>query len=123
MRKARGLLAVSLVGVALSACGGDDPTVSESPGRTGRTVSVEDNSFVPAELTVSVGTEVIWTDRGDNPHSIKATDGSFDSHPNCPGEACMKNGDTFKHTFSTAGRFTYSCNVHGELMSGAIVVQ
>ena len=108
--------------MAFGACGGDEPTVEQSPGRTGRTVSVQDNEYVPAELMVSVGTEVIWTDRGDNDHSVTATDESFDSNPNCPG-TCMSKGDTFKHTFNTAGRFTYACKVHGELMSGAIVVQ
>lgn len=117
----RRAIALALTVVALGACGGDEPTVEQSPGRKG--VSLQDNQFVPAELTVGVGAEVIWVDNGDNDHSVTAADGAFDSHPKCPPGPCMKKGDIFKHTFNTAGRFTYSCRIHGELMSGAIVVE
>jgi plastocyanin len=105
------------------ACGGDEPAPSGSGGRTGRTVDVIDNAYVPAERTVTVGTEVIWTHKGENAHTVTAADGSFDSHPDCPSGACMQQDDTFRHTFPTAGRFAYACKVHGELMSGTIVVE
>jgi plastocyanin len=140
---------VALIAVALvsAACGGDTPGASTdpssspatspatqtsplpttSPGRTGRTVDVVDNSYVPAELNVTAGTEVIWIYVGpDAPHTVTATDGSFNSHPDCPNnlDECMKaKGETFAFTFPKPGRFTYSCNVHGELMSGAVVVE
>lgn len=130
--------------VLATACGGDDPAAAPTPGvtdptsgsttapgatgRTGRTVDVIDNAYVPPELTVTVGTEVIWTYVGpDAPHSVTATDGSFDSHPECSSsrlDACMKMaGETFRFTFTTAGSFAYSCKIHGELMSGTIIIQ
>lgn len=120
---ARRILALVLVGIALSACGGDDEPPAATDGRTGRTVDVTDNAFVPTERTVTAGTEVIWTHKGENAHTVTAADGSFDSHPSCPSGACMQQDETFKHSFPTAGTFTYSCKVHGELMSGTIVVQ
>ncbi|MEX2555180.1 MAG: plastocyanin/azurin family copper-binding protein [Actinomycetota bacterium] len=143
-------LAMSIVIFAFAtACGGDDPvagptpgvtdptstttttpvtTPDTTPGRTGRTVDVIDNAYVPPELTVSVGTEVIWTYAGpDAPHSVTATDRSFDSHPDCSEsrlDACMQTaGETFRFTFTTAGRSTYSCKIHGELMSGTIIIE
>lgn len=106
-----------------SACGGDEPAPSGSQGRTGRTVDVVDNEYVPVERTVSVGTEVIWTHKGSIDHTVTSSNDTFDSHPDCPGGPCMKSGETFRHTFTTAGRFTYACKVHGELMSGTIVVE
>lgn len=144
MRLSRAVIAVAMV-LLVSACGGDDPAAAPTPGptdtattpaasptttpgRTGRTVDVVDNAYVPPELTVTVGTEVIWTYVGpDAPHSVTATDQSFDSHPDCGTsglDACMKTaGETFRFTFTKAGRFTYSCKVHGELMSGTIVIE
>ena len=88
-------------------------------------MEVIDNAYVPPELTVTVGSEVIWTQTGIATHTVTASDGSFDSHPDCPADisACMKPGETFRRTFTAAGRFMYSCNVHGELMSGTIVVE
>jgi LPXTG-motif cell wall-anchored protein len=35
----------------------------------------------------------------------------------------MEAGDTFSHTFSTAGTVTYFCKVHGQSMSGTVVVE
>jgi plastocyanin len=143
-------LAISILVLAFAtACGGDDPaagptpdvteptgttttppgtTPATTPGRIGRTVDVIDNAYVPPELKVTVGTEVIWTYVGpDAPHSVTATDRSFDSHPDCSAsrlDACMSTvGEAFRFTFTTAGRFTYSCKIHGELMSGAIIIE
>jgi plastocyanin len=144
----RGAVGMSLVILVLAtACGGDDPaaaptpgatdpsttpattpaTTTPTPGRTGRTVDVIDNAFVPPELTVTVGTEVIWFYVGpDARHTVTAADGSFDSHPDCPAnlDACFKaTGETFTFTFTRAGRFPYSCKVHGQLMSGTVVIE
>lgn len=140
-------VAMSIVILAFAtACGGDDPaagptprvsdpttttpgtTPDTTPGRTGRSVDVIDNAYVPPELTVTVGTEVIWTYVGpDAPHSVTATDRSFDSHPDCSAsrlDACMRTvGEAFRFTFTKAGRFTYSCKIHGELMSGTIIIE
>jgi plastocyanin len=143
-------VAISIAILAFAvACGGDDPaatptpdvteptsttptmpgtTPGTTPGRTGRTVDVIDNAYVPPELTVTVGTEVIWTYVGpDAPHSVTAADGSFDSHPECSAsrlDACMRTvGEAFRFTFTTAGSFRYSCKIHGELMSGTIVIE
>lgn len=145
MKRALTVTLLIVFAIVATACGGGDPTAGPSPttsttgsptdtplttsptpggGRTGRTVDVIDNAYVPAEITVTVGTEVIWSQTGTSTHTVTASDNSFDSHPDCPNDisACMKPGDVFRHTFGTAGRFTYACEVHGELMSGTVVV-
>ena len=88
-------------------------------------VSVVDNSFQPQQLTVTVGDTVMWTDNGNNPHTVTADGGAFDSSNG--GSGTMANGQTFSHTFTAAGSFPYHCKIHGAAgglgMAGTIVVQ
>ena len=143
MRAARVALVVALM-VLATACGGDEPgasstptptlttapTITTSPTSTGNpaganTVAIIDNSFDPPELTVTVNTEVVWTNQGSAPHSVNGSQ-AFDSNPDCDAanfDKCLQPGQAFRHTFTTAGRFAYSCDIHGPLMSGAIVVR
>jgi len=79
------------------------------------TVSVGDNTFSPATVTINVGDTVTWNWVGQNPHTVTADDGSFDSPQQTSG--------SFSHTFNTAGTFEYICEVHGQSMSGTVVVQ
>jgi plastocyanin len=75
--------------------------------------------FTPAQLTVKVGTTVVWTSEDNVPHTVTADDGSFDS-------GNLKKGDSFKFTFTKAGKFPYYCAFHGAAggggMSGTITV-
>ena len=110
-------IAVSLVlGVvaAPAAWGADHP------------VEVQDNEFVPAEITITEGDSVTWTQTGSNPHSVTADDGSFDSHENCC-PACMRQGDTYTQDFPEPGEYPYHCKVHGSPggsgMSGVVIVE
>lgn len=99
----------------------------------GADVQVADNRFEPATIEVEVGTTVTWTHSGSNPHTVTAADGSWDSNPDCNGFAdagaghCMTNGQTFQHTFSEPGTYTYYCKLHGTAdgqgMAGTIVVR
>ncbi len=88
-------------------------------------VSIGDNFYSPETVTIAVGETVTWTNDGQAPHTVTADNGSFDSSPNCPDsiETCMQTGDTFSHTFDSAGTFSYFCKVHGQSMSGTVVVQ
>lgn len=102
-----------------------------SAGAATSAVSVEDNTFNAETITVTAGDTVTWTDNGNNPHTVTADDASqFDSGPSCtfsnPG-SCLAKGQTFSHTFTTAGTFPYYCRIHGAPggagMHGVIVVQ
>jgi LPXTG-motif cell wall-anchored protein len=94
-------------------------------GAASKTVSIGDNFYSPASVTISVGDTVTWTNNGAAPHTATADNGSFDSSPGCPAnvDACLQPGDTYSHTFSAAGTFGYFCKVHGQSMSGTVVVQ
>lgn len=117
------------VALFLPACGGDEPgATTPTPTQLPTTAAAEvlDNEFRPARIAIATGGTVTWTYTGPiGLHTMTDADGLFDSHPDCPAKpgACMKaKGETFSHTFAGAGTFTYSCKVHGEIMSGTVVV-
>ena len=88
-------------------------------------VSAGDNFYDPETVTVAVGETVTWTNVGQQPHTVTANDGSFDSSPSCPEDVttCMQSGDTYSQSFSEPGTIAYFCKVHGQSMSGTVVVQ
>ncbi len=104
----------SLITAAAIAC------LAATPAYAATTVSVEDNSFQPKSVTVSVGDTVTWTHNGAAPHDVKADDGSFAS-------PAMAAGDDYSHRFNSAGTFGYFCSFHGSAggsgMSGTVVVR
>lgn len=72
--------------------------------------------FVPSNVTVPVGTTVTWVWGGEQFHDV--TGPQFVSE--------TKKSGTFSYTFTTAGTFNYSCQVHISSrppMTGRIVVQ
>jgi plastocyanin len=79
-------------------------------------VTVGNNFYSPATLSVAPGATVTWTwAQGDVEHTV-----TFDD--NAPGSPRQSSG-TFQRTFSTAGTYTYFCSVHGRaVMSGAVTV-
>jgi plastocyanin len=82
----------------------------------GDAVSIDNFAFVPATLTVRVGSTVTWTNHDEEPHTIAATDGSFHS----PG---MGSQATYSHTFPTAGKFDYICSIHPFMHATVVVTQ
>lgn len=88
-------------------------------------VSIGDNFYSPATVTINAGDSVTWTNNGQAPHSVTSTDGLFDSSPNCPGNVddCIQPGGNYTHTFNSVGSFDYYCRVHGFSMAGTVVVE
>jgi plastocyanin len=85
-------------------------------GGGGAEVSMEGIAFEPAEVTVSAGDTVTWTNNDSVGHDVTAD--SFSSGE--PG--AMGGGATFEHTFDEAGTFDYVCTVHPG-MEGSVVVE
>lgn len=79
------------------------------------TIDIKSFAFTPKEVTVAPGTRIVWTNRDETPHTVTATDGSFAS----PG---LDTGETFEHTFTREGDFTYVCTVH-PYMTGSVHVK
>ena len=101
-----------------------------TPGGGNVRARVIDTDFLPATIEISQGTTVSWRQVGDQPHSVTAADGSFDSSPECgplDSDRCMGMDDTFAHAFETRGTLAYYCRVHGlpdgTGMTGTVVVR
>lgn len=69
-------------------------------------VAVADYSFTPRTAVINVGDTVTWTNSGSMMHTVTADNGSFDSGTLAPGQS-------FSHTFTTPGTYTYYCRFHG----------
>ena len=84
------------------------------------TVDIIDFDYSPGSVTVQTGDTVTWTQSGEEPHTVTADDGSFDS-----GE--MANGETFSMRFDSPGTYAYYCTLHGgaggEGMSAVVIVE
>lgn len=115
-----------------------EPPESSSPTEQGKkdespsdqAIKVIDTDFRPLSVTVEIGVTIEWKQIGDQPHSVSATDGSFDSSPDCgplDSDKCLGQGDRFSFVFDKAGTFTYYCRVHGlpdgTGMFGTVIVE
>jgi plastocyanin len=91
-------------------------------------VDVANFAFTPANITVQQGDSVTWHFNGtsafDLRHSVTADRGQADSWDSDPGNGSPLHatGDTFSHTFNTAGTFIYHCKVHAS-MEGHVTVR
>lgn len=85
------------------------------PAATPNTVSIENFSFNSASLTVPAGTKITWTNNDNVTHTVTADDNSFSS-------GNLAKGATFSMTFTTAGTYSYHCQIH-PMMIAKIVVQ
>src|SRR5215218_3484754 len=72
------------------------------------TVSIQDFSFDPGQITVAPGTTVTWTNEGPSPHTTTADDGSWDS-------GTLQQGEDFSFTFDEPGTYTYHCSIHPDM--------
>lgn len=117
------------VGANATMSGSATSTGTGAPAPDEASVSIEDDQFVNATVTIAVGGTVTWTHNGSNPHTVTADDDSFDSSPNCGTNPlpfvsdCLEDGDTFEWTFPEAGAYSYRCKVHGGMTGTVTVVE
>ena len=77
-------------------------------------ITIDNFTFAPAELTVKVGTTVTWTNHDDIPHTIVSA-GKFRSK-------ALDTDNSFSFTFAAAGDYKYFCSLHPH-MTGTIKVE
>ncbi len=82
-------------------------------------VSMLDDDFSPAQISIAVGESVTFANQGDRPHTATADDGSFDTGSVDPAASAAV-------TFDTAGTYPFYCQFHGgpggDGMAGVITV-
>lgn len=133
-------LVVALATVAglagLAACGGSSQAVAPGAPSTGvsmssmpmsapatsagtapvaaNTVRIKNFAFVPASVTVKVGTTVTWTNTDQEAHTVTAKNGAFTS-------PALNSGSTYHYTFTKPGTYSYLCTIH-PFMTATVVV-
>jgi plastocyanin len=80
-----------------------------------QSVSIDNFSFTPKEVTVAAGTTITWVNRDDVPHTVVSPDKKFRSK-------ALDTDDQFSFTFTDAGTYSYFCSVH-PTMTGKIIVK
>ncbi len=118
------LILTAVFALVVTACGpaADDTTVPGEPpttdaaATTGGEVVLENISFQPDELTVSVGTAVTWTNQDGISHTTTSDDAVWDS-------GVLAGGGTFSFTFDEPGTFEYFCSIHPAQMRATITVE
>ena len=113
-----GLISLSIHSTAIFAQTGT--SISIVPG-----ASAPNNPkfYDPSPANVAVGTTVTWTNEDSTLHTVYS--GSPDDSANSGKlfqSTYMAKGQTFQHTFDTAGTFNYYCTLH-PFMMGQIIVK
>ena len=77
-------------------------------------IPMQGNLFVPAEITVPVGTTLAWINMDGEAHDVIANDLSFES-------PLVNPGESWQFTFTAPGTFKYLCDLHAA-MEGTVNV-
>ena len=91
-----------------------DAGVESVPIQNATSVNIGDNFFDPPDAAIEPGSTITWTNNGDEPHTVTADDGSFDS-------GVLNPGDSYTVAFDGQGTLTYHCAIHSE-MRGSVTI-
>lgn len=95
---------------------------AEKPSSKTHNVTIQNFAFAPPELKIKVGDSVTFTQKDSTIHTVD-TDPHPD-HTQLPGfdSGSLSQGQSYTHTFTKAGTFTYHCSPHPS-MKGKIIVE
>ena len=77
-------------------------------------IEIRNYLFFPSSLTIKVGDTVVWTNAASI-HTVISDSGSEISSES------LNEGETYSHTFNTAGIFAYHCSIHPSMKATIIV--
>ena len=119
--------------LALTACGGEDPSAT-TPGTTsgatsgsgsGAAVEIVNFVYTPETIEVTAGTTVTWTNNDSFAHTVTAgtPDAPTDLFDADLGDrtAAGNEGATFGHTFDEPGTYPYFCDLHPSMLGEVVV--
>jgi plastocyanin len=105
----------SAAGPAAAPSAGTSAVAVRATASASKSVSIVDFAFKPAGLSVNSGDTVKWTNKDAAPEGHDVTGDGLDS-------GLMKQGDTYSHTFTKPGTFSYICTIHPQ-MKGSVRVR
>jgi plastocyanin len=105
------LLAILVVLILIAGCTQQNPPPTGNPN----TVTIKNFAFSPSVLTVSSGTTVTWVNEDSTVHTVTSDSGSELNSGEVP------SGQSYTHTFNTAGTFSYHCSIHTSMKAQIVV--
>lgn len=90
-------------------------TSQQTPTKDKVTVKIENFTFSPADVNVSVGGTVTWINKDGAAHTVTGTNNEFTSGQ-------LADGKSFSFTFTKPGTIAYFCQNHPS-MTGTVVVK
>lgn len=126
--KRRALVAslCAIASLGLVGCADNDLPVAEAgveledyTGQKRVEIIVTDNVFTPRHIEISIGTTVVWLNKGRNSHNVLPAEGDVFEKTDLP------VGGQVEITFTDLGSIPYYCSIHGTKrrgQTGTIVV-
>jgi plastocyanin len=109
------LAGLGFVSLLIGCGGGGSDTTTGPSGGGGNAVTVGNNFYSPASLSVAQNVTVTWTwANGAVQHNV-----TFDDGEHSP----TQSSGSYQRTFGTPGTYPYHCTIHGAaVMSGTVTV-
>lgn len=92
----------------------DNKGTTNGGGPGANEVWIQNMSFNPASITVTMGTKITWTNKDGVAHTVTSNSNFFDS-------GNIANGGVFSYTFTTAGTYPYYCRIHPTMTATVVV--
>jgi len=110
-----GLFSVSCSGSGSGSTSATTSTAVTQPPQSGTVaVSSVDNNFRPQDITVTLGSKVVWTNDGRAEHNIVPSG----STPFAVDKKAFLPGSSFTWDATELGTFPYFCSIHGTATAG-----
>lgn len=109
-----GLALAGLLFLSVSA-GAATPAPAPTLLPSAATVHIRDFKYSPTPVKVHAGDRVTFVNDDDEPHTVTASDKSFDSEG-------LDTGNTWQHVFSKPGTYSYFCELHPYMKAVVIVL-
>ena len=103
-----------IICIALFITAANTNSTNHTKETNGYTIKMQNSAYTPATLTVTPNSVVTWVNDDNVPHTVTATDGSFNS-----GDIAV--GASYNRTFTTKGTINYY-DTYNNNMKGIVIV-
>ncbi|WP_370246700.1 plastocyanin/azurin family copper-binding protein [Nocardioides sp.] len=102
--------------VSLTALLGWSLSPASASGEGHHHVDIKNYAYAMPDLRIDQGDTVTWTNLDDAPHDVTVTAG-----PATFTSPMLEKGDSWSHTFDTAGDYSYLCSIHPDMRAAVSV--
>ena len=102
----------------------DSPEETQTLVTNEALITVTNDGFDPATITIAKGTQITWTNGATEPHQVAADPyPKNDSIPGFDSTIILQQDESYSFTFEQTGTFTYHDELNPMNIKGSIVVE